>query len=114
MRLAFSAPIQPPRRQERLRCSGRAPAEFWFTPPRFRGVLASAIWGLAPSAMLDFLHHARQRMWQVLPLGPTGYGASPYALLSAFAGNPLLISPERLLEDESAGACGPGGCASWA
>jgi 4-alpha-glucanotransferase len=50
--------------------------------------------------MLDFLHHARQRMWQVLPLGPTGYGASPYALLSAFAGNPLLISPERLLEDD--------------
>jgi 4-alpha-glucanotransferase len=39
-------------------------------------------------------------MWQVLPLGPTGYGASPYALLSAFAGNPLLISPERLLEDD--------------
>jgi len=39
-------------------------------------------------------------MWQVLPLGPTGYGSSPYALLSAFAGNPLLISPERLLEDD--------------
>lgn len=56
---------------------------------------------LGPGAikMLDFLHHARQRMWQVLPLGPTGYGSSPYALLSAFAGNPLLISPERLLED---------------
>jgi 4-alpha-glucanotransferase len=49
--------------------------------------------------MLDFLRHARQRMWQVLPLGPTGYGSSPYALLSAFAGNPLLISPERLLEE---------------
>jgi 4-alpha-glucanotransferase len=57
---------------------------------------------LGPGAIrtLDFLHRARQRMWQVLPLGPTGYGASPYALLSAFAGNPLLISPERLLEDD--------------
>ncbi len=38
-------------------------------------------------------------MWQVLPLGPTGYGDSPYQLFSAFAGNPLLISPERLRDD---------------
>lgn len=49
--------------------------------------------------LLDFLADARQRHWQVLPLGPTGYGDSPYATLSAFAGNPLLISPERLVED---------------
>ena len=38
-------------------------------------------------------------MWQVLPLGPTGAGDSPYGTLSAFAGNPLLISPERLVEE---------------
>jgi 4-alpha-glucanotransferase len=60
-----------------------------------------AIGDLGPGAIrtLDFLQRAGQRLWQVLPLGPTGYGNSPYALLSAFAGNPLLISPERLLED---------------
>ena len=56
---------------------------------------------LGPSAyaFLDFLARAGQRWWQVLPLGPTGYGDSPYSALSAFAGNPLLISPERLVED---------------
>ena len=56
--------------------------------------------GPATIALLDFLTTARQKLWQVLPLGPTGYGNSPYATLSAFAGNPLLISPERLIEDD--------------
>jgi 4-alpha-glucanotransferase len=44
----------------------------------------------------DFLASARQGIWQVLPLGPLGYGNSPYSATSAFAGNPLLISLERL------------------
>lgn len=44
----------------------------------------------------DFLVAGGQTLWQVLPLGPTGYGDSPYACYSAFAGNTLLISPERL------------------
>ena len=48
----------------------------------------------------DFLMSTGQRLWQVLPLGPTGYGDSPYQCLSVFAGNPLLISLERLVEDE--------------
>jgi len=48
---------------------------------------------------VDFLVSAKQRLWQVLPLGPTGYGDSPYQCFSAFAGNPLLISPDRLRED---------------
>jgi 4-alpha-glucanotransferase len=48
---------------------------------------------------LDFLHETRQGLWQVLPLGPTGYGDSPYQCFSAFAGNPLLVSLERLRED---------------
>ena len=48
----------------------------------------------------DFLVESGQKLWQVLPLGPTGYGDSPYQCLSAFAGNTLLISPE-LLVDES-------------
>ncbi len=47
---------------------------------------------------VDFLAGAGQHLWQMLPLGPTGYGNSPYQCLSAFAGNPLLISPIRLLE----------------
>lgn len=47
---------------------------------------------------LDFLAVGRQQLWQVLPLGPTGYGDSPYQSFSSFAGNPLLVSPERLLE----------------
>ena len=47
---------------------------------------------------LDFLAAAGQSYWQVLPLSPTGYGDSPYQGLSAFAGNPMLISPENLVE----------------
>jgi len=48
---------------------------------------------------VDFLVEARQGLWQVLPLGPTGYGDSPYQCFSAFAGNPNLISPDRLVRD---------------
>ena len=54
--------------------------------------------GPAAYAFADFLAAAGQRLWQVLPLGPTGYGNSPYAALSAFAGNPLLISLELLAD----------------
>lgn len=52
----------------------------------------------------DKLLDAGARMWQVLPLGPTGYGDSPYQSFSAFAGNPLLISPEKLVEAGVLGA----------
>lgn len=48
---------------------------------------------------IDFLAKSYQQYWQVLPLGPTGYGNSPYASYSAMAGNPLLISPERLRDE---------------
>src|SRR5881394_3809441 len=48
---------------------------------------------------VDFLAMAGQSLWQVLPLGPTGYGDSPYQCFSAFAGNPLLISPELLVTE---------------
>jgi len=47
-------------------------------------------------AFADFLETAGQSLWQMLPLGPTGYGDSPYACYSAFAGNTLLVSPEQL------------------
>lgn len=47
---------------------------------------------------IDFLAASRQRLWQVLPISPPGTGNSPYSATSAFAGNPLLISLERLAE----------------
>jgi 4-alpha-glucanotransferase len=56
---------------------------------------------LGPAAYqwIDQLAHAKQQWWQILPLGPTGYADSPYQCFSAFAGNPNLISLERLLDD---------------
>ena len=45
---------------------------------------------------VDWLERAGQRLWQVMPLGPTGFGDSPYSSPSAFAGNPLLVSLESL------------------
>ncbi len=76
--------------------------------PRSSGILLHptslpgpfGIGDLGPEAyrFLDFLHAAGQHIWQVLPLSPTGYGDSPYQSFSAFAGNPLLISPEKLVE----------------
>ena len=48
---------------------------------------------------VDFLVESGQTLWQVLPLGPTGYGDSPYACFSAFAGNPLLVSPQTLQDE---------------
>ncbi len=55
--------------------------------------------GPAALAWIDRLHEAGQSWWQALPLGPTGYGNSPYQSLSSFAGNELLISPDALIED---------------
>jgi 4-alpha-glucanotransferase len=56
--------------------------------------------GPAAVAWIDRLRETGQTWWQALPLGPTGYGDSPYQSLSSFAGNPLLISPDWLIEDE--------------
>jgi len=55
--------------------------------------------GPAAYRFVDFLARTRQQLWQVLPLGPTGYGNSPYQSFSAFAGNPLLISLEALASE---------------
>jgi 4-alpha-glucanotransferase len=54
-----------------------------------------------PSALswIDRLDQAGQSWWQMLPLGPTGYSNSPYQSISSFAANPLLVSPEWLVED---------------
>src|SRR6202158_2842596 len=76
--------------------------------PRLTGILlhptslpsrgGSVDFGPAAYEFLDFLASARQGLWQVLPLGPPANGNSPYSSTSAFAGNPLLISLERLAE----------------
>src|SRR5271169_3438728 len=71
--------------------------------------------GPAAFAFADFLAEAGQHLWQVLPLSPTGYGNSPYAATSAFAGNPSLISLELLAgwgwmaKDRIAGLAGGAG-----
>ena len=66
--------------------------------------------GPAAVAWVDRLHEAGQSWWQALPLGPTGYGDSPYQSLSSFAGNTLLISPDWLIED---GLLRAKDCAGW-
>jgi 4-alpha-glucanotransferase len=80
-------------------------------PPNYRasGILLHitslptpyGIGDVGPGAMrwIDLLHRTGQSWWQSLPLGPTGYGNSPYQSLSSFAGNGLLISPDWLIED---------------
>jgi 4-alpha-glucanotransferase len=55
--------------------------------------------GSSAFSWIDRLHDAGQRWWQALPLGPTGYGNSPYQSMSSFAGNALLISPGELIAD---------------
>jgi 4-alpha-glucanotransferase len=55
--------------------------------------------GPAARSWIDTLAAARQGWWQVLPLGPTGFGDSPYQCFSAFAGNPYLVSPDALVAD---------------
>ncbi len=55
--------------------------------------------GDAAYQFVDFLLAGRQSLWQILPLGPTGYADSPYQCFSAFAGNPLLISLDHLVRD---------------
>jgi 4-alpha-glucanotransferase len=56
-------------------------------------------------SLIDRLDRSGQSWWQALPLGPTGYGNSPYQPLSSFAGNSLVISPDWLVEDELLSAC---------
>ena len=74
--------------------------------PRSSGILLHPTslpsrWGIGDLGdwafrFVDWLAEAGQSLWQILPLGPTGYGDSPYQCFSAFAGNPLLISLDKL------------------
>jgi 4-alpha-glucanotransferase len=56
--------------------------------------------GIEAYRFIDFLVESDQQYWQILPLGPTGYGNSPYSCYSAMAGNPMLISPEILRDEQ--------------
>src|SRR4030095_11181152 len=77
--------------------------------PRASGILLHptslpgrfGIGDLGPAAyeFVDFLEETGQSLWQTLPLGPTGYGDSPYSCFSAFAGSPLLVNLESLITD---------------
>ena len=55
--------------------------------------------GKEARAFIDFLAETGNRVWQILPMGPTGYGDSPYQSFSAFAGNPYFIDLEMLKEE---------------
>ena len=50
-------------------------------------------------SFIDFLKKSKQKLWQIFPLGPTGYGDSPYQSFSSFAGNPYLIDFDLLIEE---------------
>src|SRR4029077_1181222 len=65
-------------------------------PTSLPGSFGIGDFGAEARAFIDFLAAAGQSLWQVLPLGPTGYGNSPYQSLSAFAGSTLLIDPREL------------------
>lgn len=67
-------------------------------PTSFPSPFGTGDFGPGADSFLELLEQTNQSIWQVLPLTPIGYGDSPYASYSAFAGNTLLISPERLIE----------------
>jgi len=67
-------------------------------PTSFPSEYGIGDFGSGAYAFIDFLAETHQSVWQILPLGPTGYGNSPYASYSAFAGNHYLISPELLVK----------------
>jgi 4-alpha-glucanotransferase len=80
-------------RQELSRSSG-----LLLHPTSLPGRFGVGDLGPAAYKFIDWLASAGQTFWQIMPLGPTGYGDSPYSAFSAFAGNTNLVSPERLVE----------------
>lgn len=86
---------------------GTEPVSIMEKNPRKAGILAHptsfpspyGIGDLGDGAyrFIDFLVETKQTIWQVLPIGPTGYGDSPYQSFSSFAGQPLIISPDQLI-----------------
>lgn len=68
-------------------------------PTSLPGKYGMGALGKEAKAFIDFLSRARQTYWQILPLGPTGYGDSPYQCFSSNAGNPYLIDIDELVAD---------------
>src|SRR5579872_7483409 len=83
---------------EQTKASRRA-AGVLLHPSSLPGGYGIGDFGPAAFTWIEALAHARQKWWQILPLGPTGFGDSPYQSYSAFAGNTLLISPQFLIQD---------------
>jgi len=67
-------------------------------PTSFPSRFGIGDFGIGAFKFIDFLHESKQKLWQVLPLGPTSFGDSPYQSFSTFAGNALLISPDTLVQ----------------
>ena len=91
-----TAPVQEKHAEKKVRpdrLSGILVHPTSFPSPYGIGDLGSGAYDF-----IDFLAASGQTLWQVLPLGPTGFGDSPYQGPSAFAGQPLIISPEKLIE----------------
>jgi len=86
--------MEPTLRPEPSRASG-----LLLHPTSLPGPYGIGDLGPAAHAWVETLAQARQGWWQILPLGPTGFGDSPYQCFSAFAGNPNLISPDSLMEE---------------
>ncbi|MEO8041461.1 MAG: 4-alpha-glucanotransferase, partial [Acidobacteriota bacterium] len=78
---------------------GRRASGILLHPTSLPGEFGIGDLGKHAFAFVNFLVQTKQTYWQILPLGPTGYGDSPYQCFSAFAGNTLLISPQGLVED---------------
>jgi len=69
-----------------------------FHPTSLPGKYGIGTLGKEAFAFVDFLKKSNQKLWQIFPLGPTGYGDSPYQCFSTFAGNPYLIDFDLLIE----------------
>ncbi len=91
LREATAGPTRSNARTPLVRASG-----ILLHPTSLPGPYGIGDLGPAADRFVDFLADAGQTYWQILPLGPTGFGDSPYQTFSAFAGNPMLISPDAL------------------
>ena len=80
--------------------ANRRAAGILLHPTSLPGIYGIGDFGDELIAFLDWAQSAGITIWQVLPLNPTGYGASPYGCLSSFAGSHLMISPQRLMQEQ--------------
>src|ERR1044071_5746092 len=95
-------PALPARRDARLSVEGlmklKRSSGILLHPTSLPGRFGVGDLGGEAYRFVDWLAAAGQAYWQIMPLGPTGYGDSPYSAFSALAGNTVLVSPEKLFE----------------